>query len=583
METRGLPLPPNIGRFRIESLLGSGGMGEVYKAVDPTLQRTVAVKTVRRDITKPESLDRLYREAQACARLRHPNIVTVFEAGEHDGTVYIAMEYLHGEDLAAALRRGALSLEERIRVLLQVLDALQHAHTENVIHRDIKPSNVHLLPDGSIKLVDFGLAHMLLAETMTATAAIVGTPHYASPEQLKGEPIDLRTDIYSAGALAYELFSGHPPFQAENESFATLILKVISEPLPPMASAWSRRIPELERIVGRAMSKSPAQRFQSANEMRDALAAVLESSLDAIQSPGETSGRRSRNKTSQPLWWVSGVAAAVVIAAALIFPRPSASIADAAAGDVRKPLGATSDVPPLQAESVSMQQDPQAKPRDLLPPGSPSLSAAPRPADSAGDDGVKEVSAKALFGGEGASTPANAGLRYRLVQQSPDGAEIDVDPATTTFRSGDRVRFAFESNIDGYLYVVQQGSSGRWTVLFPHLDINGGKNAVRRLSRYQVPPEDWFRFDANPGTEQVFVFLSREPYSQLPGFERPVTKTETVTASIVEALQETVRSRDLVLEKDRPQGRSPSQATYVVNRTEVGKSVVASISLTHKQ
>ncbi len=140
------PLPESIGRFQIQELLGRGGMGEVYKAFDPTLQRTVAVKTVRPDIDRPEYLERMMREAQACARLSHPNIVTVFEAGQDDGVVFIAMEYLQGKNLAEVLDTAALSFEEKIRILAKVLEALHHAHELDVVHRDIKPSNIHLQP-----------------------------------------------------------------------------------------------------------------------------------------------------------------------------------------------------------------------------------------------------------------------------------------------------------------------------------------------------------------------------------------------------------------------------------------------------
>ena len=193
-------------------------MGDVYKAYDATLHRTIAVKTVRPDIDNPLYLDRLYREAQAGARLQHPNIVTVFEAGEIDGLVYIAMEYLKGENLALALERGELSFETKIKIVMEVLGALQYAHSEGVIHRDIKPANVLRLPDGSIKLLDFGIARITRAESLTPTAAIMGTPYYASPEQLKGEEVDRRTDIYSAGVMAYELLTGRRAFEGDSTS-----------------------------------------------------------------------------------------------------------------------------------------------------------------------------------------------------------------------------------------------------------------------------------------------------------------------------------------------------------------------------
>lgn len=180
----------------------------------------------------------------------------------------------------------------------------------------------------------------------------------------------------------------------------------------------------------------------------------------------------------------------------------------------------------------------------------------------------------------------NAGLRFRLTRRTADGSVADVDPSTTTFRSGDRVRFAFESNIDAYLYVVQQGSSGRWTMLFPGPRINGGRNAVKKSDEYVVPSNDWFLFDATPGTEHVFVLLSKEPLSELPGFNQPVTKTETIVASIVDTLQNRVQSRDLLLESDTAptvEDGTPVQATYVVSRAQQGQSVAASITLSHTQ
>ena len=237
------PLPETIGRFQIQEVLGRGGMGEVYKAFDPTLQRTVAVKTVRPDIDRPEYLERMMREAQACARLSHPNIVTVYEAGQVGGVVFIAMEYLQGKNLADVLETRSLAFEEKIRILAKVLEALHHAHDLDVVHRDIKPSNIHLHADGTIKLMDFGLARVLVADTLTASGNVLGTPHYASPEQLKGESVDRRTDIYSTGVMAYEMLSGRRPFEPDNESISSVIIKVIQQPAAPMDTDMSRMLP----------------------------------------------------------------------------------------------------------------------------------------------------------------------------------------------------------------------------------------------------------------------------------------------------------------------------------------------------
>lgn len=592
MGMRSTPLPEHIGRFQVEALLGRGGMGEVYKAFDPTLQRTVAVKTVRPDIDRPEYLDRLMREAQACARLSHPNIVTVYEAGQIDGIVYIAMEYLQGENLSQVLERKGLSFEAKIRILSQVLGALHHAHLLDVVHRDIKPSNIHIQSDGTVKLVDFGLARMLQADTLTASGNVLGTPHYASPEQLKGEQIDRRTDIYSTGVMAYEMLSGRRPFEPDNSSISSVILKVIQEAPKPMDTDMSRMLPEIEGIVSRAMAKAPVDRFQSADDMRMALDNFLETSrvrISAIESrdgastivvpqagssaePAVTVVDQAA-RPSRAGWWLGGAAAAAVVVA-LLTGWPSSNVESAAASSAADPAPTASAPPAAAPPPAPVSTDPAAKP---APPVAGTLATVVDPATP-----DLPVTAKQLF--TKTSGPVAAGLRYRLIQQMPDGSEVDVDTAKT-FHSGDKLRLSFESNIAGYLYVAMQGSSGTWTVLFPSVEINGGRNAVAPLEPYDVPSgNDWFQFDHNVGTEHLFVFLSREPLSQLPGFGRPVTRAETLTASVVQNLQQSIRSRDLVLQKDQSSGGKPGvrQATYVVNRAEVGKAVTATISLIHQ-
>ena len=586
MGMRSTPLPEQIGRFKVEAVLGRGGMGEVYKAFDPTLQRTVAVKTVRPDLDRPEYLDRLMREAQACARLSHPNIVTVYEAGQIDGIVYIAMEYLQGENLSQVLERKDLSFEAKIRILQQVLEALHHAHGLDVVHRDIKPSNIHIQSDGSVKLVDFGLARMLQADTLTASGNVLGTPHYASPEQLKGESIDRRTDIYSTGVMAYEMLSGRRPFEPDNSSISSVILKVIQETPAPMNTDMSRLLPEIESIVSRAMAKAPADRFQSADEMRGALVDFLEQSrakITLIESQGGSTVvvRPAQAIPEMPLsaavpgagsgkwWWVGGAAAAAVLVAVLIgWPASNVESAAAPSNPPSAPEAARTAATVMPAPGLAKVVP--ATPADTVRPNEPAAVPAP------------PATAKELFANS-TGTPS-AGLRYRLIRQLPDGTEVDVDSATT-FHSGDKLKLSFESNIAGYLYVAMQGSSGNWAVLFPSAQINGGRNQLAPLEEYDVPSDGgWFQFDDNVGTENLFVFLSREPLSQLPGFTRPVTKAETLTASVVKQLQQSVRSRDLVFTKDSSSGGKPGvrQATYVVNRTEVGKAVTTTISLSHQ-
>lgn len=624
-----LPLPDTIGRFKIQALLGRGGMGEVYKAFDPTLQRVVAVKTIRPDIDRPEYLERMMREAQACARLSHPNIVTVFEAGQADHVVYIAMEFLQGENLADALKTKTLSFEEKLRILIKVLEALHHAHAQDVVHRDIKPSNIHLMPDGTVKLMDFGLARVLTADTLTASGNVLGTPHYASPEQLKGDMIDRRTDVYSVGVMAYEMLAGRRPFEPDNESISSVIIKVINEPAKPMDTDVSRLLPEIETIVSKAIAKSPKERYQNADEMRRVIAGFLDasrprlSSIDSGMAAGATrmmpstaareadsipteitAGPRTPSEKAEKglgaeasakapnRWvWVGGAAAAAVLIAvvslglpstnaepssvATVAPDPAPPVAAVAAGpsasDAAPPAANPTPTPERTAAAPARPGPVAAKLDAVSPPAAPVESTAvPR-----------DVSAKDMFASASANAAAVApGIRFRMVLEGPDGKPIDVDPARD-FHTGERIKFAFESNIDGYLYVAQQGTSGNWTVLYPHPDINGGFNKVRRFEEYEVPNDNWFQLQGNPGEEQLFVFLSREPLTTLPGFDRPVKAFQPSPPALVAQLQGTIASRDLILSKDSTATKG-IQATYVVNKADLGKAVTAKFTINHK-
>jgi hypothetical protein len=255
-----------IGKFEIVSELGQGAMGTVYRARDTVLERFVALKTVNPGLlSKGDTLARFQREARAAARLQHPNIVTVYDLGEVAGTVYIAMELLEGMDLAQAMSTPAyLNLDHKVRIGLEICRGLDFAHKRGVIHRDVKPANVRLLEDGSVKLVDFGIARLEDSQ-MTQTGLILGTPSYLAPEVLAGRRVDHRADMWATGVVLYELFSGRLPY--EGDTIAGLVYRIVHEPTPPLDP---RRlgVPEgIIAVVERALSKDPAGRFRDMAEM----------------------------------------------------------------------------------------------------------------------------------------------------------------------------------------------------------------------------------------------------------------------------------------------------------------------------
>ena len=733
-------------RFRVDSRLGRGGMGDVYKAYDTVLERTVAVKTLTPGNAGAEAVERLLREARACARLTHPGIVTIHDVLQVEGSVHIVMEHLQGASLASLHRFPRLStLEGKIDIIVRILDALHYAHGRGVVHRDIKPTNVQLLPDGSAKLLDFGIAHVAGAAALTVTGTVTGTAHYASPEQLRGEESDASTDVYSTGILAYEILTRRRPF--DGDSIATVLTKVLNDPLPAMGTSLSKKFPDIERIVQRATAKRRQDRYVSAEDMKNALAAFVGSSREAIVTKqAEVAARTERliieakslitgGRTAEAIPLLtsvlrenpdaeearellhSGTGASIAVpdpspappppseptvgmapdrptaastraaatapgSTALMAPDQPTAVSTLAAetvtpihtdsdstapeppsprlghrllvagapvlilltgvvllgprwmspgssGDAAPAAAVPSAVEPEPGLLVASVETPEA-PLAELPVSAPAedatggererareavgapspapvpspLPPAPTPPAAVGpaswaeptaapvpNPGAKDLYYASTRPGLAASageetTPAavvgavNAGLKYRILRRAPGGDAIEVD-ADTLFRSGDLIRFAFEPNVDGFLYVIQRGSTGRWSVLFPHPQIYGGRNAVTRFGEVSIPPQDWFRFDENPGSEQVFVYLSNEPIDTLPWGGGPVVSAQSVEQQTVIELANSVRSRDLVFQKEDTPGGA-EQAAYVVNQAAVGPAVAWTVELNHR-
>jgi len=311
-----MEVPVQIGKYEIIGLIGRGGMGVVYQGRDNALGRLVALKVMTSDLAlDPEVHLRFLREARSVAALQHPNIVVVYELGEHNGSPFIAMEFLDGEPLDRLIRNHVpLTMLQKTDIILEVAKALQYAHDKGVIHRDVKPGNIMRLRDGSVKVVDFGIAH-LADQTITKTGMVMGTLAYLAPEQLNGEGIDGRTDIFSLGVVLYELLSGKLPF--EGASTAETIMKILLEPPPPLPRVGDVNPLELQPIVDKALAKKKEERYQSCSEFAEGLTrlrkkfevlATLEDERKALLAQLETQGAATPSSRAQPKAAVAGVA-----------------------------------------------------------------------------------------------------------------------------------------------------------------------------------------------------------------------------------------------------------------------------------
>ena len=281
-------LPSAIGRYQILRELGRGAMGVVYEAHDPALTRDVALKVIQPFALADESAretfeKRFLSEARISGRLSHPGIVVVHDVGrdQETGALYIALERLRGRTLAAITDAGRpLEWRQAVRIVAGVARALDHAHAQGVVHRDMKPANVMVLETGEPKLMDFGVATLEEARVrLTAPGDFLGTPLYMAPEQALGEPVDRRTDLFSLGAIAFTLLTGRPPFEGAN--MAQVVARVVKDDPPPPSSLVPGIPEKVDRILGRAMAKVPADRYQDARSMAEDLEAVLESAQGA--------------------------------------------------------------------------------------------------------------------------------------------------------------------------------------------------------------------------------------------------------------------------------------------------------------
>jgi serine/threonine-protein kinase len=266
-------LPTQIGKYKIVELVGEGAMGTVYRAVDSVIGRTVAIKVMNASIARQaDHRQRFLREAQAAGSLQHPNVVTIFDMGEVDGHLFIAMEFLHGADLEK-LMGGAepLKLQSKLDVIVDVLMGLSYAHKNGIVHRDIKPGNIRVSEDGNAKIMDFGVAHLASSE-MTRTGLVVGTPSYMAPEQVTGGKAVPGTDLFAVGAVLYHLLTGSKPF--DGPTLQSLFYRIVTDMPRPLEEMKPGLPADLDKIVQKAMAKDPADRYQTALDMANDIIAV---------------------------------------------------------------------------------------------------------------------------------------------------------------------------------------------------------------------------------------------------------------------------------------------------------------------
>lgn len=266
-------LPSHIGRYAVERLLGRGAMGVVCLAHDPVINRKVAIKWIRTDLLsssdQQDYIERFQREAQTAGRCSHPNIVSIYDFEVQDGQPYLVMEFVEGQNLAQTLKAaGKFAPNDAVAVIRQVLDALACAHGTGVVHRDVKPANVLLLAGHRAKVTDFGIARLEISEA-TQIGMVIGTPNYMSPEQCRGDEVDSRSDLFSAGVVLYEMLTGTRPFAGKTDT--ETMWRVLNASPPPIDPGTAGAIPGLEATLQRALAKNRQDRFPTASAMASAL------------------------------------------------------------------------------------------------------------------------------------------------------------------------------------------------------------------------------------------------------------------------------------------------------------------------
>jgi len=360
-----------LGKYELHTLIGEGAMGIVWKAYDTVLRRYVALKLLSNVFGKTKEMqERFLREARAAGAIQHPNIVTVYDLGDAEGQLFIAMELVEGRDLSDIITlREPMALERKLDLVIELLDGLHFAHQRGVIHRDVKPSNVRIVPDGRVKIMDFGIARLQSADA-SGSGAIVGTPTYMAPEQITNGAITPATDVFAVGCTLYELLSFHKPF--EGESVHGVLYQVLTTEPKPLRTVAPSIPAALERVVSKAMNKVPHERYETAAQMQSTLLGIRA----ALSGAGEETTQRLGIRwtplpgpvlklvTQAPMKWRITVLSALAAVVLLLLLSPNPPAAEQPTGARAAPPGpVASQVPPVSL-ALSARRDSALAARD---------------------------------------------------------------------------------------------------------------------------------------------------------------------------------------------------------------------------
>lgn len=524
-----------VSHYRIIQKLGSGGMGEVYLAEDTRLDRTVALKILPADVAfDKRRMQRFKQEAKLASSLNQPNILTIFEFGDTDSLHFIASEYVDGVTLREYLRGRQLKLPEIIEISTQVVAALDAAHEAKIVHRDIKPENIMVRRrDLVVKVLDFGLAKLtektrgpvsgqsdsevnteLLVRTMPGS--VVGTISYMSPEQAQGLAVDERTDLWSTGVVLYEMVAGRVPFVGVTSSHT--VVDILEKEPPPLPNLGSNKVPaELQRIISKTLAKNPDERYQTAKDM------LID--LRNLRKRSELEAEIERSVSPEPV-----------------------------------PLTATTSknlVPgtgPIEARRSNLQpRESDRSPRKKLITGIALMSLLVV--------GVIAAASWSRFRSSTTVSPSPAPvaasdrtLSYWLTVQKYRNGRPFENPfrlaGEINFEKDYRIKLNVNSSQSGYLYILNEGPSGvdgaiPFVVLFPSTTANDGLSYLAENQRVEIPQQTWFQFDAEEGTEKLWLVFSANPLPELEAvkqFANPKDRGLINDAGLTTGVQEFLRA-----------------------------------------